>query len=123
MSTATVTTKEFMQDYFKALSGNPKTEAFIDKWVADPALKKHILESEAAFPNYQFEPENMVVEGDIAAINGIFTGTNKGPFAGMEATGKTINFRAMVFYRVADGRIAKFWMLVDSISAMAQLKG
>lgn len=122
MSTATMTARQVIEDYFKALSGNPKTPAFIDQWVDDPALKQHILDTEASFPNYRLVVHQMVAEGDLVAINATLEADHLGTFAGIPPTGKHVSVGAMVFYQVTNGRITKFWMQVDMMGGLAQLK-
>lgn len=117
LSTATITARQVVEDYFKALSGNPKTEALIDQWVDDPNLKKHILKTEASFPDYQLVPHQIV------AVNATVTAVHKGSFAGIEPTGKSISAGAMMFFRIANSRIAQFWMQADIPAIITQLKG
>lgn len=123
MTTASMTAKQVIEDYFRALSGNPKTEQLIDQFVDDPNLKQHILQTEASFPHYELLPHQIVAEGDMVAVNSTFKATHKGTFAGIEPTGKTISMGAMIFYRIENGRIAQFWMQVDMMSGFNQLKG
>ncbi len=123
MTTTVATTKEFLQEYFHALSGKQKDALLIDKYVSDPALKQHILEVEAAFPGYDLDVHQLVVEGDLAAANMTFRGLHKGAFAGIPPTGKAVATGLMIFYRVEDGKIKQFWMQLDAPTLMAQLQG
>jgi predicted ester cyclase len=123
MTTTAATTKEFMQEYFHALSGNKKDAPLIDKYVTDPALKQHIEEAEAAFPSYELNVHQLVVEGELAAANFTFRGVHKGAFAGIAPTGKTVSAGGMIFYRVEDGSIRQFWMQLDVPALLAQLQG
>lgn len=123
MSTATITAKQVIEDYFKAMSGAPKTPELIDQWVDDPNLKHHILDFEAAFANYDLIPHQMVAEGDTVAVNATAKAVHTGTFAGIPPTGKSVSVGAMMFYQVNNGRIAKFWMQADIMSGIAQLKG
>jgi predicted ester cyclase len=122
MNTATVTTKQVVEDYLKALSGSPKTEQLIDRFVDDPNLKQHILQTEVSFPNYELIPLHIIAEGDIVAVNSTFKASHEGTFAGIKPTGKTVSVGAMIFYRISNGRIAEFWMQVDMMSGIDQLK-
>ena len=122
MSTTTITSKQVVENYFKALSGNPKTEALIDQYVDDPNLKKHILDTETSFPSYKLDPQQIVSEGDMVAVNAIVTAVHRGAFAGIEPTGKSVSIGAMIFYRVSNGRIAQFWMQADMLGGINQLK-
>jgi predicted ester cyclase len=122
MTTTVATTKEFMQEYLHALCGKQKDALLIDKYVSDPTLKQHILDVEAAFPGYDLEVHELVVEGDLAAANMTFRGLHKGAFAGIAPTGKAVATGVMVFYRVENGKIKQFWMQLDAPSLMAQLE-
>lgn len=121
MKAAAFGSKELMQEYMRQISGKAKTEELIDLYVADKALKEHILQTEAAFPGYGIQVDEMVAEGEIVAVRGVFFGTHKGWFAGVPPTGKQVRQAVMIFYRVQDGRITKFWMQLDPTAMMAQL--
>ena len=120
META-LSSRQFIEEYLEALNGKPKTKNVIDRYVNDPHLKEHILQTEAAFPGYSIDVEEMVAEGDVVAIRGTLQGVHKGAFAGVPPTGRQVKQEAMVFYRVSDGRIAKFWLQMDSKALMDQL--
>ena len=121
MSTIIADNKEFIQEYLATLCGSPKTEQLIDCFVADPLLKAHILEAEAAFPGCQLAIEQMVAEGDTVAVRATMNATHTGPFAGIQPTGRTVSVGCMVFYRIADGRIVQHWMQLDAMSLVSQL--
>jgi predicted ester cyclase len=123
MTTTAVTTKEFVQEYFHALSGKQKDALLIDQYVSDPVLKKHILDTEAAFPGYELDVHRLVVEGDLAVANFTFRGVHKGAFAGIAPTGKAVTTGVMIFYRVTNGKIREFWMQLDLPALLAQLQG
>jgi steroid delta-isomerase-like uncharacterized protein len=114
---------QLIEEYLNALSGTPKTEALIARYVDDPALKKHILEAEAAFPEYVLETHHIVADGEIVAVRASFKGTHRHTFAGMPATGKTVSVPIMLFYRVTGGRIQEHWMQMDSQMLISQLSG
>jgi predicted ester cyclase len=123
MTTLIVESKELMTQYFRDLSGKPKTEELLDRYISDPALKEHIREVEAAFPTYTLEVQEMIVEGDLVAIRGTVRGTHKGVYAGIPPTGRQLNLEVMVFYRISDGRISKYWLQTDSKALVEQLTG
>ncbi len=113
--------KELMTEYFRELSGKPKTEELLDRYISDPALKEHIREVEAGFPEYTLEVQEMITEGDMVAVRGTVRGTHKGVYAGIPPTGRQLNLEVMVFYRVSDGRISRYWLQTDSKTLMDQL--
>ena len=121
MKALVMESKELMTEYFKDLSGKPKSEEMLDRYISDPALKAHIREIEAGFPEYTLDVQEMIAEGDIVAVRGTVRGTHKGVYAGIPPTGRQLNLDVMVFYRVSDGRISKYWLQTDSKALMDQL--
>lgn len=121
MSTVAIDGKQLIQDYLKALSGQPKTDEILDRFVSDASLKEHIRQAEAAFPEYELVADEIVVEGDLVAVRGTVDAVHKGVFAGIEPTGRKVSFGLMIFYRISDGRIAEHWLLMDTPALMAQL--
>ena len=120
MKAAAIGSKRLIEEYIENLSSKPKTEELLDRYVDDPALKEHIRQAEAAFPGYNIDVDEMVAEGDVVAIRGTLQGVHKGAFAGVPST-EGRKQEAMVFYCVSDGRIAKFWLQMDSKALMDQL--
>jgi predicted ester cyclase len=114
--------KSFITEYLSALSGNAKTPALVQRYVSDERLARHIADIEAAFPNYELVPEDMLAEGDKVAVRGVFRGTHRGPFAGVQPTGKSVSAGLIIIYAVAAGRIADHWMQFDLFTLMQQLQ-
>ncbi|HZQ43749.1 MAG TPA: ester cyclase [Acidobacteriaceae bacterium] len=121
MNTAVTDAKQFIDEYFKSLSGQPKTEKLLDQYVSDPGLKEHIRVVEAAFPEYELVPDQLVAEADVVAVRGTFRGEHKGEFAGVQPTGKTVSADLMIFYRISEGRIAEYWLQMDMAGLIQQL--
>ena len=117
----TLDAKQFVLDYLRSLSGQPKPAEVIDRFVTDPDLKYHIELFEAAFPRYELRIEDAVADGDLVAVRATFAGRHEGPFQGIPATGKDVTAEVMVFYRVENGKVVKFWMNGDMIGLMQQL--
>ncbi len=123
MNTAVTDAKQFVEEYFNALSGQPKTEKLVEQYVSDPSLKEHIRVVEAAFPGYELVPSQTVAEGDTVAVRGTFHGVHKGEFAGVQPTGKSVSGDLMIFYRVNEGRIAEHWLQMDMAGLVERLRG
>lgn len=122
MNSVAIDNKQFIEEYYNALSGQPKTEKLLDRYISDPSLKEHIAEAEAAFPAYEIRPNLVVAEGDMVAARCTFRGVHQGDFAGLKPTGKQVSADVMIFYRIKDGRIAEHWLLLDTFGLMEQLK-
>ena len=121
MSPVAVDSKQLIQEYFNALSGQPKTAELVDRYVSDGGLKEHIRVAEAAFPEYELVAHQIVAEGDLVAARCTFRGVQKGPFAEVPATGGKVWQDFMIFYRIRDGRIAEHWMQMDIRELVDQL--
>ncbi len=61
------------------------------------------------FPDYRWELQELVVEGDTIAARLIGEGTHTGRFAGREPTGRRVRIQELVIYRFADGKIIRCW--------------
>ena len=121
MSPVTIDTKALIKDYLQALSGQPKTEELMDEYISDASLKEHIRQAEGAFPRYEVLAQEMVAEGDLVAARCTFQGTHQGEFAGIPATGRQISSDFMIFYRVAEGKIAEHWMQLNLPDIISKL--
>jgi predicted ester cyclase len=62
-----------------------------------------------SFPDYHWELQELVVEGDTIAARLIGAGTHTGPFGGIAPTGRRITTQELVMYRFADGKILRCW--------------
>ncbi len=73
------------------------------------------------FPDFHATIEDIVVEGDKAVIRAQFTGTHRGEFMGIPATGNKIDFSVMDMVRVKDGKAIEHWGVTDAMTMMQQL--
>jgi predicted ester cyclase len=121
MTTVAIDSRQLIKDYFKALSGQPKTEELLDRYMSDADLKEHIRVAEAGFPGYDVIDNQIVAEGDVVAVRCTFRGVHKGEFAGIPATGKRVSSDFMIFYRVSDGLIVEHWIQMDLKGIVDQL--
>ena len=69
----------------------------------------------AAFSDYHAEVEEVVAEGDKIVARVQWTGTQDGPFQGRPPTHRKLRFWTADFFRVADGKLAEHWDVVDSL--------
>ncbi len=76
----------------------------------------------AAFPDLRFDAEDILTTGDKVVSRARVSGTNKGEFMGMPATGKSINVQAIDIVRFGnDGLAVEHWGVLDMMSIMQQL--
>jgi len=75
----------------------------------------------AAFPDFKFEIEDMIAEGDLVHVRGSISGTQQGAYAGVPASGKHARWSAMDDFRFADGKIVERWTERNRISQLRQI--
>ncbi|HEU0115602.1 MAG TPA: ester cyclase [Thermomicrobiales bacterium] len=75
----------------------------------------------AAFPDWHSSVEELLVDGDRVAERWTGRGTHRGEFQGIPPTGKRVAVPGVVFYRIADGKIAEFRRQFDRLSLLQQL--
>ena len=73
------------------------------------------------FPDFKITVTHLIAEGDYVLIHHLSTGTNKGEFMGMPATGKTVKYNEMHLVRFANGKVVEHWGVEDSMTMMQQL--
>lgn len=74
-----------------------------------------------AFPDLEFEVEEILADGDLVSTRLKATATHKRDFMGIAATGKQITCSAMGMVRIVDGKIVEHWSVMDEIHLMQQL--
>ena len=75
----------------------------------------------AAFPDGKTTIEDIVADGDKVVVRGRMTGTHKGEFLGIPATGKKVEIRGIDMIRVQNGKSVEHWGQWDTMGLMQQL--
>jgi len=75
----------------------------------------------SAFPDWHWEMRNLAVDGDFLALHFKVSGTHRGAFQGVEATGRSVNVSQFTLYHVVDGKFAEVWDLVDMKAILEQI--
>ncbi len=86
------------------------------------AIKHHIAEWLAAFPDLRFSVEQMIAEADHVMSRSIMHGTHTGTWLGIIPTGKKVSIRMFVVHRILNGKIAEDWVLVETLGFFQQLE-
>lgn len=85
------------------------------------AMRKQVEMLLTAFPDAQFETEQILASGDHVVSRGRMTGTHQGSFAGIAPTGKSVSQGYCAVYRIRDGKIIRARMYADNASLLEQL--
>ena len=67
-----------------------------------------------AFPDYRWNLRHLLVDGSWLAAHFVDTGTHRGTFRGVAATGRAVATQEFAFYRVEGGRIVEVWVAADN---------
>lgn len=73
------------------------------------------------FPDMHFAVEDVVAEGDRVVARWTFTGTHKGVYFGIPATGKAVTSQEIAIFRLVDGKVKELWPMPDLMTQMKQL--
>ena len=84
-------------------------------------LKDVLRGMRAAFPDLHFSVEEQIAEGDKVLTRFEWTGTHRGDFLGVPASGLSVRVWGMVMDRLEEGRIKDTRILMDIFGLMMQL--
>ncbi|MHA6248747.1 ester cyclase [Pontibacter sp. CAU 1760] len=76
----------------------------------------------SAFPDLKVAVDHMVADEDNVAIAYTVTGTHKGDFMGLPATGKKISARGVQIARFENGKIVERWGSSDELGILKQIE-
>lgn len=74
-----------------------------------------------AFPDWSEAIADIFGAGDRVVSRYVSTGTHRGPFWGVEPTGRRIELHEISIYRIADGRVIEQWCQFDELDRLTQL--
>jgi predicted ester cyclase len=75
----------------------------------------------AAFPDLHASIEDTVVAGDKVAVRGVVRGTHRGDLLGIAPTGRVVTVPLLDINRIAAGRLAERWGLIDMLGLLQQV--
>ena len=82
-----------------------------------------IRDTRAAFPDWHEVVVDMAIDGDRIVTRYVSTGTHRGPIVGIEPTGRRVEIDEISIFRVANGKVAEQWCLIDYPTFMRELGG
>jgi predicted ester cyclase len=75
----------------------------------------------AGFADFHHIEEDMLAEGDRVSFRARLEMTHSGEFMGVAGSGKRIAVVEMGTMRIADGKIAEMWGLLDTLGLLQQI--
>ena len=113
--------KEFVIEYFNALSGVEKSRELMEKYVSDEGLIEHILFFDAVFPKYELFIDEMMGEGNKVNVRARVRGVHGGDFNGIPPTGRQVEIQFVIMYEIENRKIVHHWIIADQLALMEQL--
>jgi predicted ester cyclase len=86
------------------------------------AVKQHVAEWLAGFPDMRFTVEEVIAEADRVMSRSVMRGTHSGTWLGIPPTGRRVSVRLVVIQRVEGGKIVEDWVLTEALGFFQQLK-
>lgn len=84
-------------------------------------LKEAIAMMRAAFPDMHWVADETIAAGEKVVTRFTWTGTHRGTFLGIPATGRPVTVKGVVIDRLSGGKMADSRILMDSLGMMQQL--
>ena len=86
------------------------------------AIQERAAAFVAAFSDASRTEHTLIAEGDLVAFRSTLEMTHTGEFMGAVGTGQRISVVEMGFFRIANGKIAEMWGLLDSMGLLTQVR-
>ena len=124
-------TRRFMEEVFNR--GNMKAvDELVSPSIVDHSplpgqepglegLKKSLAAWRQAFPDLCVTVDDLIADGDKVMIRTTTTGTHKGTFMKIPATGKQIKVEGIDIVRISGGKVVEHWGINDNLTMMQQL--
>jgi steroid delta-isomerase-like uncharacterized protein len=84
-------------------------------------VKQMTVMLRSAFPDFKATIDDMLAEGDKVVLRMNWTGTQRGEFMGIPASGRGMSIGVIDIIRVAGGKCVEHWGQMDMMGLMMQL--
>jgi predicted ester cyclase len=74
-----------------------------------------------AFPDLHVTIEDQLADGDQVVTRQTFSGTHRGEWLGVPATGRAVSWAVIDIVRLVDGRLVDHWAVADMHGLLGQL--
>ncbi|WP_255168229.1 ester cyclase [Natrononativus amylolyticus] len=103
-------------------------ESFVLHYPSSPAeprdreeYREYVETFRSAFTDLTYAVDDVIADGDTAALRYTATGTHDGELLGVEPTGERVSVPGMEMYRVENGEIVEMWTSYDALGLFRQL--
>lgn len=84
-------------------------------------IVRALLQLRDAFPDFAYHIEDLIAEGDMAAVRWLFRGTHLGPYMGHQPSGRAVSATGVSVFRISHGRLQESWAHADDLGLSRQL--
>jgi steroid delta-isomerase-like uncharacterized protein len=92
-----------------------------DSQVGPKLYKQRVVEFTNGFPDLRFKIEDMIAEMGKVVASWAFSGTHKGEFMEIPATGKNVSVEGITIHHITNGKILDSYARWDALGLMRQL--
>lgn len=85
------------------------------------AVRLFVTLVRTAFPDFHYTIEDLFVGGDRLTMRVTASGTQRGDFMGIPATGHSATWQEIHIARLEGDRLAEHWVVVDQLGMLQQL--
>jgi steroid delta-isomerase-like uncharacterized protein len=85
------------------------------------AFKQMLVGVRAALPDLHDTIEDMIAEGDKVVTHWVMSGTHRGEFMGIPATGKRLQVDVVSISHFAGDKVVESWDFVDMLGMLQQM--
>lgn len=78
------------------------------------AFKGYVEQVRTAFPDWENQVDELIVEGDTLVARMTWRGTHRGELFGIAATGRDITYVGASIFRLHDAKIQDAWVVGDT---------
>jgi predicted ester cyclase len=127
--------ESLIRDYIEAVFNRHELDDLESYWVKDlsshwmgqeslhglPAWREAMAAFFTAFPDITYTLEDLFVAGDRGVWRGHWRGTQRGNWAGIAASGKSVEWTAIIIGHFANDKLSEDWVEYDRLGLYRQL--
>ena len=115
-------TERKFQVFEELISENFINHSFPNSQPGPKGFKAIIQQFTSAFPDMKISVQGIIAEGETVATRGSLSGTHKGEFMGIAATGKKVRIEYVDFWKLSSGKCVENWVQMDIAGVLQQLE-
>lgn len=92
-----------------------------DSHIGPELYKRRVRDFSTSLPDLRFTIEDIITEKEKSAVCWTFSGTHKGEFMGIPATGKKVSVEGITIHVISNGKILDSYARWDALGLLRQL--